>query len=130
MWQFLGNRHWVPFPDEQILQEYSLFHYIKPAVLYTNILHLEHSKSYRNFCFVNCFLLDNHIMTSTKERSKFLISKVKRALKDSSKNKHTHYCRQAGEWGQMRDSQHPSSLTEPNAMPVHILKADSEHQVG
>lgn len=43
------------------------------------------------------------MMTSTKERSKFLISKIRRALKASNINKHIYYCRQGQESGDKRE---------------------------
>lgn len=49
------------------------------------------------------FLLDNHMMTSTKEESKFLISQVKRALKASNIKKHIHYWRQGQQGGDKRE---------------------------
>jgi len=43
------------------------------------------------------------MMTSTKERSKFLISKVKKALRASNINKHIHCCRQGQKSGDKRE---------------------------
>lgn len=82
----------------------TLFHYIKPALLYMNILCLEHCKSQGNFCFLSCFLVDNHMVTSTKDWSKFPINKAKTALKAIIINKWVYCYRQGQESRDKRDS--------------------------
>lgn len=62
------------------------------------------------------FSLGNPMMTATKEKSKFLISKVKRALKASTINKHTLYCSRQG-W-ESRDKREIHSIQVRKMTPT------------
>lgn len=67
------------------------------------------------------FLLGNPMMTATKEKSKFLISNVKRAFKASTINKHILYCCRQG-W-ESRDKREIHSIQVREIMPTISYKA-------